>query len=190
MLYTRTSTIPAAGYGLYTSNHIKQGQIVLSIKNPVRVKTVDDDHWRPHDSYIYLCGGGKSQIVFDADFRKGVVPPNWYFVNHSETPNLALKMIEQVICWVALNDIDPGSELFFMYQHSKVKVFDEPKILDCKCSTIYAGEFMICCDECGMWWHPVCMNLTKRDVVEYKNDKLKPFRCSQHTSPVLRGLKK
>ena len=179
MLYMRASTIPKAGYGLYTGDNIKPGQIVLSIKNPVRVKTVDDDHWRPHDSYIYLCGGGKSQIVFDADFRKGAVPPNWYFVNHSETPNLALKMISQVICWVAQKDIDPGSELFFRYQHSKFKVFDEPKIL-CKCLAIYAGEFMLCCDECNSWFHPACINLSTRDVSEYQRDESKPFQCIQH----------
>ena len=51
----------------------------------------------------------------------------WYFLNHSDKPNLVLKMIDLHLCWVSNQDIKMRSELFFRYQIDPIE-FDEPKI--------------------------------------------------------------
>ena len=122
----RASTIPGAGRGLFATRDIPAGMVVAGMEKSARMKrSIWRDYHRyagfPHDAAIYVA---RSPLVFyDAAWTDPSTPPKWYRLNHSETPNLFMGLLEpskpprsQALVWRTKRPIRPNEELFFTYE--------------------------------------------------------------------------
>ena len=103
-----TSGIPNAGYGVFTLEPLKKGEIVcecptIKVKSGELLKYIFDE-----DNTPYLCLG------FGTLF------------NHSDTPNLDYKVENDLIIFFTTRDIDIDEELFIDYgeEYNKEKYFN------------------------------------------------------------------
>ena len=75
----------------------------------------------PHDAAVYVSN---SPLVFyDAAWTDPSSPPKWYRLNHSDTPNLFMGLLDpskpprsQALVWRTRRPIRPNEELFFTYE--------------------------------------------------------------------------
>ena len=122
----RASTIPGAGRGLFATRDIPAGMVVAGMEKSARMKrSIWRDYHRyaglPHDAAIYVA---RSPLVFyDAAWTDPSTPPKWYRLNHSETPNLFMGLLDpskpprsQALVWRTKRPIRPNEELFFTYE--------------------------------------------------------------------------
>ena len=121
----RASTIPGAGRGLFATRDIPAGIVVAGMEKSARMKRmIWRDYHRyagfPHDAAIYVA---RSPLVFyDAAWTDPSSPPKWYRLNHSETPNLFMGLLDpskpprsQALVWRTKRPIRSNEELFFTY---------------------------------------------------------------------------
>ncbi len=121
----------AAGRGVFTTATIGKGSLILPFTGPLlrRDQTTDETYAVQigPDTYIGPSGGMDD------------------LVNHSCSPNAALLIEADTACLVALENIEPGSEILFDYS----TVMEEPQWqMPCCCGSpqcrklIRAGEFL------------------------------------------------
>ena len=91
----RASTIPGAGRGLFATRNIPAGMVVAGMEKSARMKrSIWRDYYAglPHDAAIYVA---RSPLVFyDAAWSDPFSPPKWSKLNHSETPNLFMGLLD------------------------------------------------------------------------------------------------
>ena len=122
----RASTIPGAGKGLFATRDIPAGMVVAGMEKSVSMKrSIWQDYHRsiglPHDAAVYVS---RSPLVFyDAAWTDPSKPPKWYRLNHSDTPNLFMGLLDpskpprsQALVWRTRRPIHLNEELFFAYE--------------------------------------------------------------------------
>lgn len=118
---------PGKGRGLFASEAIPKGTIVIEMETPDRVRSRDLDKfyrehaWLPHDSVIHAP---RSPLAFyDASWTRTSDIPRWYRLNHSNRPNTAPQILNpsapprrQRMGWKTTSAVPKGRELTFRYE--------------------------------------------------------------------------
>ena len=96
--------------------------------NPTLVKHFTKDEWQQHTADTLNPADGAVWVaatkcyVTDWGCRYSG-PPEWYFLNHSDTPNLVMHWDKEkgVVVWVTRRPIAEGEELTFRYGEGTAK---------------------------------------------------------------------
>lgn len=120
---------PGKGRGLFASQTIPKGSVVVEMDRPARLHSRDMDEfyrthpWLPHDAVIHAP---RSPLLFyDASWARDGGIPRWYRLNHSSRPNTAPRILnpsdpprQQRIGWVSTETVPGGRELTFRYENT------------------------------------------------------------------------
>jgi hypothetical protein len=120
-LHLSISDIPGAGWGLFATLPIAKGQLICEYSGE-RISQEEGDRRglicdRFNQSYLFQAD---KETVIDAQ-RFGNVAR---FINHSaKKPNCMVRVMQicgvHTVCIFAAQDINPGHELFFDYNHGR-----------------------------------------------------------------------
>ena len=117
-VFVQPSEIPGAGGGLFANRRIHPGDVVVHMVDPSRVDAREFSHfvarvaWPQAGIVLEEVGGCKWMV--DLVMTSGL-KPNWYFINHSTSPNLCMVVKGDGVAWVATRMIYRGEELTFLY---------------------------------------------------------------------------
>lgn len=122
----KQSRIPNAGLGLFSGQRLEFGREIVHQSLSVEVrKCPDSDMERikgevrslghPDDSIIWVeCGSAAQFAYHDREVFEDTCP-HWYRMNHSESPNVRMKLVSGRVTFVALRDIELDEELLWDY---------------------------------------------------------------------------
>ena len=187
-VYVSRSNLPNAGEGLFLVKSVCKNTIIIEMKDYI-VLDSDFSILRapcPHDGIIHIISGNKNSRILDKEwFEKR---PLWHFINHSKNPNIFMRKKLGQIQWISSRDIQHGSELLFNYDIEGPTSFEhEAKNVNfdkyCVCGGPDYGTPMIECEECKIWFHTSCIDISDQVFEQFENGS-KTFSCDMHKSRV------
>ena len=129
-VYTAQSEIENAGKGLFSRAHIARGEVVVqmdTLKTKLVRRKQDFGVRIPPDGFLAIRGGR----CLISDYNMGLEHscdvngiPLWYYMNHSQyKANVEPRLLQGVILWIALRDIQPDEELLFNYSSEACRLY-------------------------------------------------------------------
>ncbi len=111
---TKPQLSPTAGYGLFASEHIAKGEVILDLSSEEELSITKDEADRRYSAgFDYMVQVDDDRFVITVN-RPDQIERG--YINHSCNPNCGIKNSLQI---VAMRDIKAGEEITFDYAVSE-----------------------------------------------------------------------